>query len=202
MKDEPKHPAIIETIIEYIITEIWEGAVNVSRDKRDITVLPWDAQQGIAYDEDLSQLFKIHKGMNCLPVTVTVRGQDFNYAYTEEYMIGLLLFIAVSKSDFTLTMFETLFTPDYIIPPPETGEETEDDIIYHERDSRFHFGNKQQPLSVIVGTQRYGFFTPQFLQGITIGAVWAGLHARNYWKNLTQYTYQLDGTMTAISLTG
>lgn len=200
-------PEVISTaktaLIEYFVAEIIEIAGNAAREQREYTILPWDVQLAIGKDEELSKVFGITKEMKQLPVDVVVGAQKFTHQLTLEVTMGLLLFSdpSVGKHDFKITMFGVPFTTDYIVPPAETGQEPADQHIYRLEESRFgHGAEREQPFSVVVGKETYGFTSPDFMQGIATGAQWAGVDHHQYWKQLQQHTYQGDQVVnTAIA---
>ena len=175
-------------IITYLAVEIIERAIDeIQAGPDDYMVLPWDIQAAIGHDEELSKVFGITKDNNRLPVEVTIGPKEYTHELTQEFTVGLLLFSdrTVGNRDFGVRMFGSSFPSDYIVPTDRTLDGT-----------RFGFDEAKSHYSVIVNGVRYGFKTPDFMQGFATGAMWAGVDHHAYWKDLIEYTDR-HGDVTA-----
>lgn len=103
-------------IIEHIIAEILDSINNIGKDS-ERTVLPWDIQKVIADNNELSKIFGITPDQKTLPLTITVGSQKFTHMLTMDFTMGLILFSdpLVGNHNFSIIMFNELFTSEYII---------------------------------------------------------------------------------------
>lgn len=187
------------TIISFIIEVILGAAIVVITDVielGDSTVLPWDIQTVIGSDDDLSRMFATDDN-NRLPVTVTIGPNTFTHMLSEEFTMGLLLFSdpAVGNVDFNITMFGTKFTSDYIVPLDREAPATHDGVVYRDNVyySRFIQGDFANAYSVSIANRLYTFDTTDFMQGLSTGALWAGVDHHRYWKDLVQHSADENG---------
>ncbi len=172
-------PAVLavgkNAVIEYLLAEL----VDISGTKLDgrKIVTPWDVQATIMSDEEFSQLFQYQT--NTLPVSITLNGQQFILQMSKDQALGLLLFSVISDANIQLSMFGAPLTEDLIE----------------------NFDTSSHIYSLNVGTQNYGFNTPEFMQGFQTGANWAGVDHHRYWSNLTKITKDNQGNFNEISIT-
>lgn len=166
-------------IITQMITNILRQASAWTRNVSDIRIFPWDIQGGISDDPELSAVFGITKDDRQLPVTITIGPQEFIHMLSSEFVAGLLLFSSpnVGNYDLGVTIFGVSLTFDYVVPMEEDA------------DNRFIFDpDHNQNYSVTVD-RKYGFETPDFMQGFSTGALWAGIDHHKYWTRLAHYTF-------------
>lgn len=166
-----------EAVIEYIVAEIFELAGNYVRERYSTVIWPWDVQAAVGADEELDKMLGVTKDRNQLPVVVTVGPQKFTHNVTLEFVAGLVLFLdkSVGNHDFPLTLFDVPLAPATVPLTPE-------------QDERFEFREDlNQAFSVVVKDMKYGFDTPDFMQGFATGAQWTKVDHHTYWKDLNQY---------------
>src|SRR3989337_3373247 len=108
---------VISVLIKTILTCLRDTDYDYNR-----VVLPWDIQEAIARgNTDLSTTFNITVEDRTLPVDITVNAQAFTHILTEELTIGLVSFARCAHTDLHITMFNTLFSSDFLFPTD--GEE-------------------------------------------------------------------------------
>jgi hypothetical protein len=184
-EDENNDPKAVSAAkvatIEYLVAEILELSGNRTREILDSTIFPWDIQTSAALDEELSKVLGITTDQTQLPVTVTVGPQQFTHMLSEEFTLGLLLFSdpTVGNHNFNITMFGAPLPSSYMVPTLETEENRLPRLLIPngetDIDTRY---------TVDVGVHKYGFDSPDFMQGFSTGALWAGVDHHKYWKNL------------------
>lgn len=153
-----KSTAAVKAIIHYIVEMFIVVIIT-----KDNELLPWDIQRGISENGTLSKMFAIT--MNKLPIDVVIGGKQFTHEVTEEFAAGLALFKAKDIGDaaFTVSMFGEPFAL---------------------KTDRYNYDDDQL-YAVDVGTETYGFQSPDFMTGFATGAMWEGVDHHLYWKNLT-----------------
>jgi hypothetical protein len=169
-------------IIAYLVDEIVGVAVAVSTRKQSIITLPWDIQEGIRNNPELSQIFGIAQDAKTLPVSVTIGPQQFVHSLSEEFTVGLLLFSKISQVDFHITLFGAPLTTNYFVL--EDGTDRPSQYTFYYENNMDH--------RVKVGVSEYTFSTPDFMQGFSTGALWAGVDHHNYWSELMVMEYHQD----------
>ena len=158
-------------MLEYILTEIIDFAGDITRECQDRVISPWDIQNVIVHDEELSIMFDIKEGDKHLPVTVIINKRPFTHMLNEEFTAGILLFSlpTVGDCDFNITMFGAPVKPN--VPTRFTPEKLYEMIGY-----------------TVDVDRTYYFSSTDFMPGFAIAALWAGVDHHGYWENLTYRT--------------
>lgn len=162
-------------LLEQLVLSLDKGFAETFGDN---VITPWGLDQLMTESKnpfaiDLVKLLQLHPTGSQLPINVVVENQPFAHNVDEEFLAGLLLFSATHKKDFQVSFLGVPFTPEY--------------VANDKKASRFSF-NEKNPLkyTVTVGTSKYSFSTPSFMQGFATGAAWSNIDHHKYWTALTE----------------
>lgn len=146
-----------QVIIEHLISTI---CMKVGINANDQHVLPWDVQEAIVKDKELSTLFGIT--VQTLPVTIKIGDKDHIHQFTADFTAGLF-FSVMNNNDYQITMFGSDVGLNY--------------------QSRYH--KQVQPVySIHVKDVKIYFNTPDFIQGFMTGAMWLNVNYQDYLHDL------------------
>lgn len=162
-------------IIEYLIYPIIVKGITEVEIYYDKTILPWDILRVISSDKYLVKMLNITDKLR-LPVTITVRSRELTQLWTAEYTCGLLLFSSISCNNFSVSLFNTPFSPEYMIN--NTNRFVTPD--------RLQSGNYIVQIRIQSEDNRYYFDEIDFMYGFTMGAFLAGVDHNIFWKNLVR----------------
>lgn len=177
------------SIIKYLVEQIIQVSGNILFDPTDpialfdTTVLPWDINDALSQDPELSKIFGV-TNEKALPVTVTISNNTFTHMLTNEFTVGLLLFSVVTTQNFHITLFGHNF-------------DTINNVV-----SRYSFDPNSitHQYSIIIGDNTYAFNTTDFIQGFTTGALWLNTDPHLFCHTLLSYS-QHNNEITSIPLT-
>jgi len=169
-------------------------------DMKDKMLFPWDALQTLNNSAELSFLTQVEQGHNKLPITVCVQqfgkavpvSDIFTHDVGMEFMAGLFAFTNLSDMKMSVKMFETDLSPFGLVGKPDDNSK-----------SRFAFEDEKtkHTYTIKCGNNKYTFDTPEFMKGLTTGAMWANVDHHTYWSELTTYSVNADGQEIPETLT-
>jgi hypothetical protein len=163
-------------VIEYLIEEI--GCQTAIKCKDDL-VLPWDFQNTIGSNTDLSNLFGVTSIMKQLPITVVFNNRKrVSKMMTCEMAYGAFLISQLSTEspvNFQLFIYNTPLTN---ITTTRFENFTQIIGAYFTVDVS---GDNFQTCRCIL------FRSQSFIEGITIGSKWIGVNSMDYYRNYTEH---------------
>lgn len=85
-------------VIEYLVAEICDLALDGDTRFFDPVIFPWDVQHGMSQDKDLSKLFGMPSNITTFAVTIEIAAKEpITTTMTMEYFVGLLLAASVTE---------------------------------------------------------------------------------------------------------
>lgn len=168
----------IRSFFEYLITICLDYSSNlvIGSDK---IITPWDLQNVIVHDEELSKVFGLSNS-NTLPVNITIQNQIFTYDISLELLTGIYVFVLLQEQPWQFFVFGQPFTIDFTNP---------DEYILHATNTTHTQTDSALLYSIDIGDTKYTFDTPEFIQGILTASQWFNVDPHQYAKNLIS----LDG---------
>jgi len=191
-------------VIRYLICEMIDPPYY-TRIVTDNIVFPWDIRTAIVSDKHLLNMINASNGKlieHKFPVTVIVGKNIYEHISSEEFICGLLLFFTVDRTiyDSSVTIKVRMFGD--IISPTYMKESNRFNTLEHTSNiSLFDVKRDKRTYSLEVSDVTYYFNSTDFMKGFVIGAYRVGVDSRDYWKNLRDYTDDINGKDISHSVT-